>query len=295
MVPSGTTRVALATCKELPEGDEDERLLPPALARRGIDARFAPWDGSQADWEAFDLVVVRSTWDYSERRDAFLAWAEGLPRVRNSAAVLRWNTDKRYLEDLAAAGFPVVPTAFVAPGGPRPPLRGEVVVKPAVSAGSRDTARFGRARHREAHAHLTSLQEADRVAMVQPYFPTVDERGETALLYIDGAYSHAIRKGPILAAGGAPPRLEELGGGLFAAEDVSPREPAPAERAVGDAVVGHLTDRFGALLYGRVDLVEDDRGEPRVLEVELTEPSLFLGHGGGAPDRLAAAIAVAAR
>ncbi len=284
--------VLLATCAQLPEGDADERLLPPALAAHGLEARFAVWDDASADWDSARLVVVRSTWDYTGRLDAFLRWAGGVPRLRNPVEVLRWNTDKRYLDDIADAGVPVVPTAFVTPGGPRPPLHGEVVVKPAVSAGARDTARFEPARHREAHAHLSALQREGRTAMLQPYQASVDERGETALLYVGGAYSHAIRKGPILPTGGRPPRLREHEGGLFAAEEISAHEPTATERAAGDAVIAHLEQRFGAaLLYARVDLVADGRGEPRVLELELTEPSLFLGSASGAPERLAAAIA----
>jgi glutathione synthase/RimK-type ligase-like ATP-grasp enzyme len=283
--------VLLATCAQLPEGDADERLLPPALAALGLDARFAVWDDAAVDWAAPRLVVVRSTWDYSDRRDAFLRWAQGVPRLCNPDPVLRWNTDKRYLDDVADAGLAVVPTAFVTPDGPRPPLRGDVVVKPAVSAGARDAARFEPARHREAHAHLSTLQRAGRTAMLQPYLRSVDERGETALLYVDGAFSHAIRKGPILPPEGEPPRLREHEGGLFAAEEITPREPTPDERAAGDAVLAHLEGRFGRLLYARVDLVEDDRGMPRVLELELAEPSLFLGYADGAPERLAAAIA----
>ena len=284
--------VLLATCAQLPEGDADERLTPPALAKHGLDARFAIWDDRAVDWDSVRLVVVRSTWDYTGRLEAFLRWAESVPRLRNPLEVLRWNTDKRYLDDLADAGLPVVPTAFVTPGGPRPPLHGEVVVKPTVSAGARDTARFEAGRHREAHEHLSALQREGRTAMLQPYQASVDEHGETALLYIAGAYSHAIRKGPILPTGGRPPRLREHEGGLFAAEEITPHEPSPAERVAGDAVIACLEGRFGgALLYARVDLVADDGGAPRVLEVELTEPALFLGYAPGAPERLAAASA----
>jgi hypothetical protein len=283
--------ILLATCAELPEGDADDRLLPAALAEHGLEARFEVWDDLAVDWAAAALVVVRSTWDYWGRRDEFLAWARRVPRLRNPPEVLRWNTDKRYLDDLADAGLPVVPTAFVVPGGPRPPLHGEVVVKPAISAGSRDTGRFTADRHGEAHSHLTRLQGAGRVAMLQPYLPSVDARGETALLYLGGSFSHAIRKGPILRPGAAPLAREDVVAGLFAAEDISPRAPTEAEREAGGAVAAYLERRLGAPLYARVDLVHDAAGTPLVLEVELTEPSLFLGHARGAPERFATAIA----
>ena len=35
-----------------------------ALAARGVDASPAVWDDDGVDWAHFDLVVVRSTWDY---------------------------------------------------------------------------------------------------------------------------------------------------------------------------------------------------------------------------------------
>src|SRR4051812_41141890 len=107
--------VLLATCATLPSGDEDGDLLVGALAERGIDARWAPWTDPGVDWSA-GLVVLRSTWDYTVDRDAFLAWVDSLPRVANAAEVVAWNTDKVYLRDLHAAGIPVVPATVVEPG-----------------------------------------------------------------------------------------------------------------------------------------------------------------------------------
>lgn len=249
------------------------------------------WDDPAVDWAAFDLVVVRGTWDYVDRRDAFLAWARSVPRIANAPGVLTWNTDKRYLAELAAAGLPVVPTTFVAPGEPLAlPDAPEVVVKPTVSAGSRDTRRHAIERTDEVAAHVAELHAAGRTAMVQPYLGGVDTAGETALLYVGGRYSHAIRKGPLLAPGAPPPS------GLFAPEDVSPREPSAAEREVAGRVLGVVADRLAAepdLLYARVDLLPGPDGTPQVIEVELTEPSLFLDQAPHAPQRLADAIAAA--
>jgi glutathione synthase/RimK-type ligase-like ATP-grasp enzyme len=153
------------------------------------------------------------------------------------------------------------------------------VVKPAISAGSRDTAS-----HREpgpAAAHAQSLLDEARVVMVQPYVAEIDEDGETALVYFDGVFDHAIRKAPILTNGAADVQ------GLFAPESIAPREPRREERAVGDHVIAEVQRRFGTLLYARVDLVGRD---PMVLELELTEPSLFFLHSDGAAERYAAAI-----
>ena len=243
------------------------------------------WDDPGIDWAAFDLVVIRSTWDYTDRRDTFVSWVEGLgDRVLNPADVVRWNTDKRYLADLDAAGVPVVPTTFLEPGSPLVLGDGPLVVKPAVSAGSRDTASHaaGDAGRRAAAAHVARLHEQGRVAMIQPYLDEVDEAGETALLYCEGSYSHAIRKGPMLLAG------EASVDGLFAPEDISRREPRAVEREVADAVMAEVARRFGEPpLYGRVDLIGE---RPVVLELELTEPSLFFAYDEGAAQLFAEAI-----
>lgn len=285
-VPGETTqRVALATCSSFPEGDEDDAGLPAAI---GGDVTFAVWDDPAVDWAAFDVVVVRSTWDYQGRRDAFLAWARGLDdRLVNPPDVLAWNTDKRYLRELADAGLPVVPTVLIGPGEAfRAPDDDEYVVKPTVSAGSRDTARFGRADGDavRAAALVASIHASGRTAMVQPYVASVDARGETALLYFDGAFSHAIHKGPLLRPG-AEPTSE-----VFAAETIAPRDASAAERTVAERVLAHAAQRFGDLAYARIDLVDDAAGDPLLLELELTEPSLFFAGDPARLARFAAAI-----
>jgi glutathione synthase/RimK-type ligase-like ATP-grasp enzyme len=290
---SGTAnRVALATCAAFPDGDGDDAGLPEAI---GGDVTFAIWDDPEVDWAAFDLVVVRSTWDYQERREAFLTWTRTVgERLVNPPGVLAWNTDKRYLHELAEAGLPVVSTTFVAPGEAFTVSAngGEYVVKPTVSAGSRDTARFGGAgtdvadETARAEALVAAIHASRRTVMVQPYVASVDERGETALLFFDGAFSHAIHKGALLA------RDEEPTIDVFAAEHIRPAEATAAERAVGQRTVDWATARLGvdALTYARVDVVEDADGAPILLELELTEPSLFFAGDGDRLSRFAAAI-----
>jgi glutathione synthase/RimK-type ligase-like ATP-grasp enzyme len=258
--------------------ESDDGLLADAL---GEDAVVAVWDDPAVDWSAFDLVVIRSTWDYTPRRDEFLAWADALgERLHNPPAVVRWNSDKRYLADLEAAGLPVVPTTFVEPGSAVVLPDGPCVVKPAVSAGSQNTARHDDPA--AAREHAQRLLDDGRVVMVQPYIASVDTAGETALLYYDGRFDHAIRKGPMLLGGAAAVT------GLFAAETIEPREPQAEELALADAVVAEVTRRFGRPLYARVDLLGG--ADPIVLELELIEPSLFFGQSEGAAARYAAAI-----
>ncbi len=290
-------RIALATCRALPEGDPDDRPLPEALRAEGLDAAWEVWDDPSVAWDAFDLVLVRSPWDYTDRRDAFVAWAQGVPRIANPADVLAWNTDKRYLGELALAGLPVVPTRFIAPGEPVEPvvIEGEVVVKPTVSAGARDTGRF--ADPVAAAEHVAALQDAGAVAMVQPYVPTVDEEGETGLVYLGGAFSHAFRKAPILTGEGVASLVDPVGGlpaaaAMYAGETITAREATTAQRAVADWVLLYVRQRFGPLTYARIDLVEGSDGEPLLMEAELTEPSLYFEYGEGAVGRLARAVAV---
>jgi glutathione synthase/RimK-type ligase-like ATP-grasp enzyme len=225
------------------------------------------------DWAAFDLVVLRATWDYAERRDDFLSWAHSLPRVLNPVRVLEWNTDKRrYLSDLAAAGVPTVPTAFVEPGARFEAPAEPFVVKPAVSAGGRSSARFAAGDDGAGRALVTRIHAGGRTAMIQPDLGEVEE---TALIYLDGSFSHAVRRRVPLPAAGERSVFyldEELRSG-----EATAVERATAERALACAP--------GPLLYGRVDLVDG-----AVLELEVAEPSLYLAFGEGAAGRFAAAI-----
>lgn len=301
------THVALVSARAALALDEDMAPLVAAIEQSGARASTPHWDDPDIDWSQFDVAVLRSTWDYVERIDEFLAWAERCARqtrLANPCDVLRWNTDKHYLRDLARAGVPVVPTCFVersddaaaalgeflagragAPGIGAAAGFTEIVVKPSIGAGSRDTARYRREDADRALAHLQRLRAAGRGAMLQPYLERIDEYGETAVVYLGGRYSHAIRKGPLLSVGGPPVA------GLFAPERIEAREPDAAERDVAAAAFESIP--FAPPLYARIDLIRDQAGAPVVLELELTEPSLFFAHAPGSAARLAAAIAVA--
>ena len=273
-------RVALATFSGFPRLYDDDAGLPAALAALGVDAAPAVWDDPAVDWASYDLVVVRSTWDYTLRREEFLAWADAVPRLANPAAVLRWNTDKRYLAELAAAGVPVVPTTFLAPGEEPVVPAYEHVVKPTVSAGARDTRRF--AAGEDSRPHASALLAAGRHVMVQPYQAQIDEAGETALLGFRGQHSHAARKAPVLV-----PSLTDPDAVAIDPREASPQELAVARQAL-DAVPFDEP-----LLYARVDLVPGPDGSPLLMELEVTEPCLFLQQAEGATERFAAAVVAA--
>lgn len=276
-------RIAIATAAALPKLDEDGPPLIAALAARGWTAEPAVWTDPGVDWGAFDGVLLRSTWDYAPRHAEFMAWAARVAAATtllNPLDVIRWNTDKRYLTRLAPAR--VVPTRFLAPGKPFAPPAGEFVVKPSVSAGSRDTGRY-RDADPAAAALVDQIHASGRTAMVQPYLSAVDTAGETALLFFAGRFSHAIRKGQML-------RLDEgLEAGLYREEQIEARAPSAAERAMAEAVLAAMPFDAARLPYARVDLIPSPAG-PVLLELELTEPSVFLGYASGAADAFADAV-----
>jgi glutathione synthase/RimK-type ligase-like ATP-grasp enzyme len=220
---------------------------------------------------------VRTTWDYFDRRDEFLAWAAAVPRLLNPAEVLTWNTDKRYLHQLEAKGIPIVPTTWLEPGeGFTPPDRA-FVVKPTVSAGARNTAAYPAGDTTSAE-HVRTLLDQGRRVMVQPYVEAVDAEGETSLLFFDGAFSHAARKAAILTPGGG------VSNSIDSRSFVTPADATPEQRELAEAV---LRAAPPDLLYVRVDLLPG----PVLIELEVTEPSLFLRHAPGSAQRFAQAVA----
>ena len=285
--------IALASCATLPELDEDERLVVGPLQQAGARVTPAVWDDATIDWDAFDLVVVRSTWDYTARREQFVAWARSVPRLANPAEVIAWNTDKRYLADLHALGLPTVPTRWFGAGDPLElPAAGVHVIKPSVGAGSLDVERFELADATEraaARAHAERLLGEGRTVMVQPYLESVDRAGEAGLVLLHGEHSHSITKGPMLGGGREPVA------GLYKSETIDARVPSAVEMDLARRTIAALPFDRSELLYARVDMLADEAGQPIIIELELTEPSLFLATAPGAEERFAAAILDAAQ
>jgi len=288
--------VALITAAAARDLDEDLPPLEQALrAVPGIQISIVNWDDPDVDWSRFDLALLRSAWDYSQRLDEFLSWAArvaGVTRLLNPLAVVRWNTDKHYLHDLEHAGVAIVPSVFIEPGQDAGTglddfldrhVNDEFVVKPAIGAGSRDAQRYARVQREAALAHAQRLLDARRSVLLQPYLERVDEHGETALIYFGGVFSHAIRKGPLLKRDEGPTRA------LFAAEYITARAPEPDELRLAERTLSAIP--FAKpLTYARVDLIHDATHRPCVLELELTEPSLFFAHAAGSAQRFAATV-----
>ena len=293
--------VALVTAIAATGHDDDLVPLLDACADAGLHARAVAWDDPTVHWGRFDMALLRSPWDYTERLPEFLAWAGQVDRVTtllNPLNVVRWNTDKHYLADLAAVGIPSVPTTFVEPDAEPMdaltrfleafPTSGEFVVKPAVSAGARDTQRYHRDQQFAAGNHLARLLDQDRSVMLQPYVAAVDAAGETALVYFGGRFSHALRKGAQLPPGEAARQAP------MAAGDITARDALPSELALADRILtatARLRQLNAPLPYARVDLLPGPDGHPCLLELELTEPSLFFDQAPGSASRLAALLA----
>jgi len=280
-------RVALATCAALPDLDVEDAPLVPALRAAGIDGVPLVWNDPSVAWSDYELVVVRTTWDYPNKIDAFVAWVERVAALRpcwNPAPLIRWNTDKQYLRELSTRGVPIVPTRWL-PRGTAHDLGAilaeegwrEAVLKPVVSAGARRTRMVGPGTLVEGRRFLEE-QLTQRAMMVQPYVAAVSTVGELSLLYFNGRFSHAVRKIP--AAGDFRVQTEH-GGRVLSVE------PTAGELAAGQRVLDAIA---GETLYARVDLLPTDDGEQRLLELEVTEPSMFLRWDDAAPGRFAAAI-----
>jgi O-ureido-D-serine cyclo-ligase len=286
--------IALVTARPARGLDEDEPPLHLALQTAGCNVQMAEWDDAKVDWASFDVALLRSAWDYAERVSEFLAWVEKasqLTHLLNPRAVVRWNTDKHYLAQLGQAGVATVPSTFVEPGEDAAAAirsfleshtQAELVVKPAIGAGSRDTERHRRTDLGPIVSHATRLLDANRSVLVQPYLARVDRDGETALMFFEGRFSHAIRKGPLLPPGGVATT------GLFAAETITPRVPGADEMRLAEKVVAAIPS--GTPLYARIDLIRADDGAPCLLELELTEPSLFFAHAAGSAEKFTAAV-----
>jgi glutathione synthase/RimK-type ligase-like ATP-grasp enzyme len=289
-------RIALVSTQSALQLDDDLAPLTLALEAQGINSSIVCWDDSDVHWSKFDCAILRSTWDYVPRLEQFICWVEEVSKqtqLYNSAEIIRWNTNKHYLQDLSDLGVPVISTLYAKPGDhPENILNTffkttltsnqDFVVKPTVGAGSKDTARYLYNDTECATTHIKQLLNANRSVMLQPYLNDVDSYGETAMIYLNGQFSHAIRKGPLLRP------KEGFVDALFAPEHITSRVPSKDEGRIAKMAFNAIP--FDTPLYARIDLIRTQDQQPVVLELELTEPSLFLTQDPNASSRMAKAI-----
>jgi glutathione synthase/RimK-type ligase-like ATP-grasp enzyme len=291
-------RVAFTAPPAFPQLHDDWPLQRAALEAAGLEVAPMVWSDPAADWAAFDLVVANGAWDNIHHVEAFVAWVRrvgeelAVPLV-NNPGTLRWNLDKHYLRDLEADGVRIVPTQWSEPedhtgtGAAPPPvdLAGEVVVKPAISGGGFQTARYEVHEHDAARAHIGALAASGRAAMVQPYQPAVDEEGETGLVFLGGTFSHAIHKEPMIRRGTGPRES------LIENQVVTAATATPAQLELGRRAVAAAEARHGPTAYARVDTVRGPDGAPALLELELLDPVLFLTTDPPSAERFARVVA----
>jgi O-ureido-D-serine cyclo-ligase len=269
------TRVALLTADKTLKTDFDMGPLRAAFERAGAVAEPLAWDAPHAAPREFDLCILRSTWEYYLAPRAFLDWltdTAASSRLLNPLPIVRWNIDKHYLAELEARGVRVVPTEFIKGGAPvaleercRRRRWHDVVIKPAISAGSFLTRRFA-ADDAEAERYVAEHARR-RDMLVQPFLCSVDTRGERSLIWIDGRVTHTVRKHPRFAGH---------------EESVVPDGPPTTdELAITAAALAGLERD---ILYARVDLMCDDEGRACLSELELIEPSLFFDFADGVAD-----------
>ena len=278
--------LVIAAPDRFPAADTLQDAVPlcDTLRRRGTACRAVDWADAEVDWSDFDLVVLRSPWDYAQHAEEFAAWLDrtgAATRVLNAPELVRWNMDKRYLAELEAAGITVIPTSYhrqeaslrdalaTAAGG-EDGGGAHVVLKPAVGAGSQRTGLFA-ADDPAALDLAGQILAAGGTVMLQPEVPELSEGREKAVYTLDGRFTHAVAKGALLARGGG------LRGGQYQENpqlvDASADERVFAERVL--AAVAEVTG-LGTPLYGRIDLVDSAEHGRVLIEAELFEPTYNL-------------------
>lgn len=283
-----TRRLAVATSADYPAIQADDAGLAAALQRRGVDLVVCVWNDPAVDWPAFDAVLIRTIWDYFKQHADFLAWLDrldalGVPTI-NDSALLRWNSDKRYLLELARHGVAIIPTRLASARELPEVLAAmpaqQVVIKPTISGGAWHTLR-GTVDEPAFMQAVTQLPPQFDY-LVQPFVAEIVSEGEWSLLYFGGEFSHAVIKRPV--AGDY--RVQSEYGGSVDPVQPSPATLAAAERALAAvAAIGH-----GDHGYVRVDGVIH-AGQFLIMELEMIEPFLFLGEQPQAAGRFAQQLA----
>lgn len=284
---NGVPVIYVVTSQEfLSHPHTDDTLLLEALQAKGYVARLVAWSDSSIHWQQADLVLIRSTWDYCQNHQKFMNWSTriaGLTNLWNPVEIVQWNSDKRYLPQLSAAGLPTIPTLMLDDGHLqdleslcRRWHTRQIVIKPVI--GSNSYATFF-VKSPISPSDKQAIHEAAKtnVLFAQPYLPAVETYGERSLVFIDGQFVHAFRKTPFYAF------LHQDDG----KEKEQPVYPSKRELALAMDIMQRLKHR---LLFGRIDLLNDENSQPRVMELEFIEPRLNLHYSDRSLDLLVEAI-----
>lgn len=250
----------------------EDQLIMDALVELGLRVHRTNWDNNNFDWESSRVLLVRSTWDYSERIDEFLTWLEKVEKkckFINPAKLLKWNIDKHYLGDLSKANVRIVPTVFVNRNKITSLTEilkkqgwNNVVIKPVISCAGRETHKIlaiDVLNKESLFARLIS----EEAMMVQPFIESIETKGEISMMVFGGKYSHSVLK----KAKKGDFRVQDDFGGTVHDYVANSLEIAFAENVVKACPIPPL--------YARVDIVWDKDSNLCLSELELIEPELW--------------------
>lgn len=273
--------IAIASCKDLPDWEQDDVPFFKELEKLGVNYQILAWD-SDTNWSQFDACLLRTTWDYQERFNDFMQWVSSVSQqtqLINHQAIIDWNSHKRYLRELQQAGITITPSEWLLQGGDYNVQ--ELVnkhgwqkrfIKPLVGANARECLRFDATEE----GFATAQRHIDRLCLnedlvLQPYLANVETFGETSGIFFAGELSHGARKVPVKGDF----RVQDD----YGASDY-PYHLNDDELEIAQKAIAHVTQQVGAPLYARVDFLHHKDGAVFLNELELIEPSLFFRHGG---------------
>lgn len=276
-------KIAIASCANLPDWELDDQPFFNTLKQHNIDHQVLAWD-SKTDWSQFDACLIRTTWDYQERFPEFTQWLETVSSqtlLLNPIKVVQWNSHKQYLRELEQAGITIAPSEWLMPGQSYDianlmALRNwtQGFIKPLIGANARECCRFDNSEQglKIAQAHIDKLIEHEQLVL-QPYLKSVEQFGETSGIFFNHQFSHGTRKVPVKGDF----RVQDD----YGAKDY-PYQLSLKEMELAQQAIRYVSEKYGDLLYARIDFLHDHEGNPYLNEMELIEPSLFFRHGGQA-------------
>lgn len=274
-------KIAIASCKDLPEWEVDDQPLFESLKKHSIEYQVVAWDAA-IDWSQFDACLIRTTWDYQERFEEFTAWIEKvstLTKLFNPAPLLLWNSHKSYLKELEDNGIAIAPSEWLLQENQANiaeimQRRGwaKGFIKPLIGANARECCRFDTTSQglETAQEHIERLLPHEDLVL-QPYLDSVETFGETSGIFFNHEFSHGTRKIPVKGDF----RVQDD----YGAKDI-PYQLNDKEKQLAQQALEYVSSKFGQLLYARIDFLHASDGTPYLNEMELIEPSLFFRHGG---------------
>ena len=279
------SKCALLTINDLSNFQSYDDLIVKPLRGLGWECEFIPWDSTSINWDDFDAVIIRSTWDYQQKEKLCFKTLQSIEAssatLYNSLDIVKWNIHKRYLLELEKENISIIPTrlydsfyfeivsdlfSFF--------NENKLVIKPCVSANADDTFILEQSKME----NLKSVLEGTfsrKDFLVQPFIKNVKSEGEYSLIYFGGRLSHVLLKTPK----DGDFRVQEEHGGILKTIN----KPESSLIDFGNKVMGTIPYQC---LYSRVDVV---RGSDNYLlmEVELIEPSLYFNMDSKSPQMFA--------